>query len=365
MSKGRSYWKLGQWLLLLALIGGLASCATEVATGPRAWIDFPRDGASGPPDAPVPVVCHASAPQGVAEVLLSVNGAPYRRLRAEPSGATFCKLSLEWLPPEPGLYTLQATAYDTTGAAGSPDTVTIRIGGAIPVEATDTPTPVPTTPTPTPTEPTPTPTAVTPTPTVPTPTPTVPTPTPTPFPKAEVQFWAEQENIKAGGCTVLHWDVEHASAVYLDGEGVGGHGTREVCPAKTITYQLHVEAPAGNVDRSVTVTVVAPPPDTTPPPVPAPQVPAEGVVLGCRSTQTLAWLPVTDPSGIAGYDVTLQRQVIAGAWKTVQDWNQVAGKQVTADVDCGLYYRWRVRAKDGAGNYSAWSAWAHFSVALP
>jgi hypothetical protein len=65
--------------LLLALAVVASSCATAVATGPRAWIDFPRDGASGPPDVPVKVVCHASAPKGVAEVALLVNGEEYRR----------------------------------------------------------------------------------------------------------------------------------------------------------------------------------------------------------------------------------------------------------------------------------------------
>ena len=74
-------------LLLLASLGGLISCTLptpgdEMAVaeaGPRAWIDFPRDGASIPVGASVIVVSHAYAEDGVAEVLLSVNSVAYRR----------------------------------------------------------------------------------------------------------------------------------------------------------------------------------------------------------------------------------------------------------------------------------------------
>jgi hypothetical protein len=33
-------------------------------------------------------------------------------------------------------------------------------------------------------------------------------------------------------------------------------------------------------------------------------------------------------------------------------------------VDCGGIYRWAVRAQDGAGNQSAWSAYFNFSINL-
>jgi len=112
----------------------------------------------------------------------------------------------------------------------------------------------------------------------------------------------------------------------------------------------------------VTATPV-PPADTTPPPVPAPAVPADGLALTCRTTQTLAWLPVSDPSGVT-YDVRLERQVTASTWGQVRAWGMVASKQVTAPVECGGIYRWAVRARDGAGNVSAWSGWSAFSVDL-
>ena len=79
----------------------------------------------------------------------------------------------------------------------------------------------------------------------------------------------------------------------------------------------------------------------------------------------LAWLPVEDDSGDpVRYFVELEYQVTADQWEAVDEWEQLADKQVEVEVNCGLFYRWRVRAQDGAGNYGEWSDWSHFSVSL-
>jgi len=155
--------------------------------------------------------------------------------------------------------------------------------------------------------------------------------------------------------------VEHATAVFLDGEGVTGHDARQVCPTQSRTYTLHVEAPQGGGDRQVAIQVSAPQ-DNTAPPAPAPAVPANGLSVGCKSTQTLAWQPVEDPSGIAGYFVKLELQIKKGTYQSAGGWGPISGKQVEAGVQCGAAYRWAVRAQDKAGNYSAWSSWSVFSV---
>ena len=187
------------------------------------------------------------------------------------------------------------------------------------------------------------------------------TPTGTPWPTPAVIFSADKTSLKQGECTMLRWDVDNATSVLLDGQSVNNSATRQVCPTQTTTYDLHVQATAGDVDRSVTINVAR---DTTPPPVPTPQVPANGLALACKSTQTLAWLPVVDPSGIAGYYVQLERRVTANTWQPVRTWGPVTDKQVLASVQCGVQYRWAVRALDGAGNYSNWSAWFTFTVNL-
>jgi hypothetical protein len=73
---------------------------------------------------------------------------------------------------------------------------------------------------------------------------------------------------------------------------------------------------------------------------------------------------VTDPSGIAGYYVTLELEITKGKWQAIGKYGPVPGKQLDVDVQCGGVYRWMVRAKDNAGNYSGWSAPSYFSINL-
>lgn len=360
MTKTRPLWKLVLVVTLAALTCGTVSCR-EVETGPRAWIDHPRDGSSVPVGATITLIAHAQAPGGVAEVLFTVNGEPYRRGPPDEPGATFSQVRLEWLPEAEGDYTLQVTAYDAAGEASSPASITIRVGSAVaevptlvPEAPTDTPvptvTPVEASPTPTPAPNTPTPTAV-------------PfTPTPTSPPDAEVNFWADQYSITSGECTTLRWDVTNATAVFLEGAPVTGQGSQEVCPTSTTTYNLHVEAPSGNVDQAVTITVSTPV-DNTPPPIPSLDEPADGAAVDCVSSVILSWHAVSDPSGVTYY-VKLERQVTATEWTTVRGWGPQAEREVDADVDCGIIYRWAVRAQDGAGNFSDWSEWFQFGVSL-
>ncbi len=88
-------------------------------------------------------------------------------------------------------------------------------------------------------------------------------PTPTPKPTSPpanapvVDFRADATTIPAGGCTWLRWDVENVREVYLDGEGVVGHGSRQVCPTATTTYRLKIIRLDGGVEiYEVTVKVV-------------------------------------------------------------------------------------------------------------
>jgi len=84
------------------------------------------------------------------------------------------------------------------------------------------------------------------------------TPTVRPTPSAE--FYADRQSLVRGECTTLRWQVENADAVYLDGAGVVGIGSRQVCPESTTTYQLLVVAGGWERTREVTVSVTAPAP---------------------------------------------------------------------------------------------------------
>jgi hypothetical protein len=55
-----------------------------------------------------------------------------------------------------------------------------------------------------------------------------------------IQFWADAETLTSGDCTSLRWQVDNVREVYLDGEGVVGHGQRQVCPTVSTRYELRV-----------------------------------------------------------------------------------------------------------------------------
>jgi CSLREA domain-containing protein len=107
------------------------------------------------------------------------------------------------------------------------------------------------------------------------------------------------------------------------------------------------------------------PQDETPPPAPNPDSPTGGVTLACTSNAVLDWDPVSDESGISSYTVQLQVSYDNVNWSTApgSPFTTTATEQ-SVSVDCGGYYRWRVRATDGASNQGSYSAWAYFQVTL-
>jgi hypothetical protein len=324
----------------------LAACSSSTpAGGPQAWIDFPRDGANIPEGSTVTVVSHAYSPDGVSEVLLSVDGTAFSRVAPASPGETLAEVHHEWVAAQPGRHTLQVRAFDSSDAVIGSDSISVNVTG----DETATPTEVPIpTDTPTPTEP---------------PATDTPTPTATTVPPPEVSYWVDDDSITEGECTTLHWDVSGATTITINGTAVGATDTWSLCPESTTSYALHAEGAGGTVDREITVSV-SPAADIESPPAPAPTVPADGLALTCRETQVLAWTPVSDPSGVVYY-VKLERQATPSSWDPSGGWGPVSDKQVEVDVDCGGVYRWAVRAEDGAGNSSVWSAWSGFGIDLP
>jgi hypothetical protein len=76
---------------------------------------------------------------------------------------------------------------------------------------------------------------------------------------ASVSFRAEQETIQAGECTRLHWNAENIAELYLDGGGVVGHDSREVCPDATTRYELKAVLQDGSErQESVEISVIPP-----------------------------------------------------------------------------------------------------------
>jgi hypothetical protein len=83
------------------------------------------------------------------------------------------------------------------------------------------------------------------------------TPSATPTGSAyTIRFWADDDSIDQGECTVLRWETSNISQVYYEGKGVVGNGSSEECPEDDETFELKVILRDGSTQvRTVTIEV--------------------------------------------------------------------------------------------------------------
>jgi hypothetical protein len=353
-------------LAVVVIVSLLAGCSlTAPGGGVSVWIDVPLDGLTFPDVRAVEIEGHAASSGGVDRVEIWIDGALLTTIDHPPMEGDLAAFHSGWTPSVPGAYTIQAVAFGSDGTASRQDSARVTIGHATPAPASGCPTPVGGGPSP----------AACPT-LVLSATPVITdAPTSSPPPGAVVQFWAEPAEIQAGACTTIRWHVENVQRVIFGGVDQPFSGSYQACLCQDERYTLTVIHLDGSeeeqrVDIAVTgacVTPTPPPPlDATPPPAPTPAVPADGLSIACKASQNLAWLPVNDPSGIAEYRVQVQRHAGDNNWQDVSGsvFTGIQDKQKTVSVECGWYYRWRVRAVDGAGNVGPWSGWWDFAITL-
>lgn len=146
-----------------------------------------------------------------------------------------------------------------------------------------------------------------------------------------------------------------------------GYALTGLTPATAYSYAVAAKDTAGNVSaRSTAVTftttgvIVDPGPDTT-----APTVPASLTAAGATATgATLTWTASSDPSngqdhvsGVAGYDIGR----VSGTATTVVA-SSTGPTHALTGLTASTAYQYAVRAKDGAGNVSAWSTPVSFTT---
>ena len=337
---------LNIFIFFIVLAIPTACSSQQASTQPYAWIDVPVDGLNVPENSVVQIEGHAAHSDGVDHIELYANEIQLVVLEGLEVDGGLARFDFQWLPPAAGEYLIQAIAFDENGISGEADQAHVIVGAvASPLSDTEEFDEIV---------------------------------TPTSPPGVVIDFWAEPAEITADECAVLKWHVENASKVVFGGVEQSLDGSYRVCLCDDERYSLRVTLEDGAEEiRQVTVKVtgtcetpepVEQPPatDTTTPPVPTPVVPSNGLELTCRSYQALNWLPVSDPSGIDGYYVQVQRHSGDNNWSDISGsvFSGITGKSKEISVECGWYYRWRVRAKDGAGNTSAWSGWWTFTVIL-
>jgi hypothetical protein len=105
-----------------------------------------------------------------------------------------------------------------------------------------------------------------------------------------VDLYAEPEHIIAGQCSTVHWSVENAGVVTLDGEGVQPKDARYVCPQQTETFELRVLNDSGEYAYDVTITVTQPSP-TPRATATATKAPTATRQLTAAPPPTATWIP--------------------------------------------------------------------------
>lgn len=342
--------------LFLSLLMLVMGCDRPFSPGgTKVWIDVPVNGRTIPEGTEVEINGHASSPEGLSRVEIWINGTLEFTLTGFSSEEDLSRFTQTWTPPGPGEYTIQAIAVGIDGTLSEPGTTRIYVGS-------DSPTPVVTevhTPTHTPVS--------------------TLTPTPTTPPEVVIDFWAEPSTIVAGGSFTLYWHVENVDKVIFGGveQGFDGSYTDSLC--ENARYTLTVIHTDGSEEQRVvdievegscaTATFTpspSPEPDTTPPSAPTPLKPLNEADLGCTSNAMLRWTGVTDESGIAQYQVEFQHHPGDNNWEHTSGspTQGISEENLEVNLECGFYYRWRVRAVDGNGNVGNWSVWFTFTVPL-
>jgi len=340
-------------VLLLSFILLISGCTAQTE-GTIVWIDVPVNNLRLAEAQTLHIEGHATSPGGITRVEVLVNGVLLATIQDPPGKGALASFETSWTPAGTGDFRIQAVAYGTDGSTSQADTAQVTIGGEAATEISaelSTPTFTPSvtaTFTPTNTE----------------------TPTATPPEETTIEFWADPPTITAGECTDLHWKVTTALKVIFGGTERPLEGWDSACTCEPQNYPLTVTFPDGHEEKvyvkvDVTGTCEAPA-DTTAPPVPTLMVPANGLSIACKPSQTLTWLPVTDPSGIGQYQVLVERSSDNVNWGAApgSPIEGLSDKTTTVNTECGWYYRWRVRAIDTAGNASGWSNWFYFSITL-
>jgi len=228
--------------LALLLLGACQPTMREmgVASGPRAWIDTPLDGARVPSGVPISITAHASL-SSAARMELLVNGTAVGELSMAHRAEGLVEATGQWLPPGPGTYSLSVRALAADGTAGISEPVQLIVEGEAP--------------------------------------------------QAQVELTADSTALAAGECTFLRWRVSipQAQSIDLNGQQVPPQGEMQVCPCQTTTYDLIVLAEDKYV-QSVTINVTGEcGTPTSPPPQREVFFQADPSTIQAGGCTTLSW----------------------------------------------------------------------------
>jgi alpha-tubulin suppressor-like RCC1 family protein len=120
-------------------------------------------------------------------------------------------------------------------------------------------------------------------------------------------------------------------------------------PSTTYRFRIRAADAAGNLGPYTTVSTATTPADTTAPTAPVAPV----AVVASKSQLDLSWVAATDAIGVTGYEI--ERCQGAGCASFAAIGTPLTPSFTSAGLAASTSYTYRVRARDAAGNPSAYS----------
>lgn len=129
MKNSRCLVKIMGLILLIGFFPAITSCTGEVSPVYRTWIDFPKQGGEFSPGSSIPITFHITENIYMNEVIIRVNGEIIHKGPPLRTGDPVMAISQEWIPDQPGEYTIEVAVTDEEGNIVSRAQVDISVLG--------------------------------------------------------------------------------------------------------------------------------------------------------------------------------------------------------------------------------------------
>jgi hypothetical protein len=113
--------------LLVTSLPWISSCSEQSETTFRIWIDTPLQGSEYQPGDPIRIISHIYANEEIEEVLISINGQPVKRNASPGPMNPAAEVNHEWIPDQPGNYTIEVSVTDKGGITRSKSQVDVAV----------------------------------------------------------------------------------------------------------------------------------------------------------------------------------------------------------------------------------------------
>ena len=131
MKDSMKFRKITVLVLLTVFAVALTSCTGDDGPVHRAWIDFPKQGGQFEPGSPIPITIHLTEDEAMGEVIIRVNEEVIYQSLPPRTGNPVMTIHQDWIPDQPGDYSIEVDLTDQAGEMVSRAQVDIQVLGEL------------------------------------------------------------------------------------------------------------------------------------------------------------------------------------------------------------------------------------------